>query len=158
MPLTLLPFVMLVIPLAEIAAFIVVGGQIGVWWTLALVLLTAIAGSLLLRIQGLGTLARIRSEIGAGRLPGRELVHGVMIVAAGVLLLTPGFVTDTMGLLLFVPAVRDAIWSFLRNRITMQTTGTGDARRPHDVDDPTIIDLDSEEYHQKGDGAPPRRR
>jgi UPF0716 protein FxsA len=100
-----IPFLLLVIPLAEIAAFVVIGGQIGVWATLGMVLLTAAIGSFLLRWQGVGLFNKINTEMRANRVPGRELVHGVMILVAGVLLLTPGFVTDSLGFLLFVPGV-----------------------------------------------------
>src|SRR5690606_20580036 len=99
---SLIPFLLLVVPLAEIAAFVVIGGQIGVWATLGMVLLTAILGSFLLRWQGVELFNRINAELRANRVPGRELVHGVMILVAGVLLLTPGFVTDSFGFLLFV--------------------------------------------------------
>ncbi|MDN2568608.1 FxsA family protein, partial [Aquibium sp. A9E412] len=119
MPFSLVPFLLLVIPLLEIAVFVMVGGAIGVLPTLALVVVTAIAGSILLRVQGFGVVDRIRRTMDAGRMPGRELVHGVMILVAGVLLLTPGFVTDTLGFLLFVPALRDMAWALLRDRIVV---------------------------------------
>ncbi len=100
---SLIPFLLLVVPLAEIAAFVVIGGQIGVWATLGMVLLTAIIGSILLRWQGVGLFNRINTELRANRVPGRELVHGVMILIAGVLLLTPGFVDRFAGLSAFRP-------------------------------------------------------
>ena len=65
------------------------------------------------------TLQRIQTEIKAGRVPGRELVHGVIIVAAGVLLLTPGLVTDVFGYLLFIPKVRDLVWRALSRRVVV---------------------------------------
>ena len=103
MPFALIPFLLLAIPILEIAVFILVGNAIGLWPTLGLVILTAVIGSILLKQQGLWTLARSQAEIGAGRVPGRDLVSGVMIAMAGVLLLTPGLVTDALGFLLFVP-------------------------------------------------------
>ncbi|MBW3099131.1 FxsA family protein [Pseudohoeflea coraliihabitans] len=125
MRLSLLPLVLIVIPIAEIATFILIGGEIGVFSTLGLILLTALVGSFLLRQQGLGILNRVRSETEAGHVPGRDLVHGAMILVAGVLLLTPGFVTDTMGFLLFVPAVRDWAWGHLKSRVVVMATGRG---------------------------------
>ena len=116
-----IPFLLLAVPLAEIAAFVVIGGQIGVWATLGMVLLTAIIGSFLLRWQGIGLFNRINAEVRANRVPGRELVHGVMILVAGVLLLTPGFVTDSLGFLLFVPGIRDLVWRFAKDRVVVQT-------------------------------------
>ena len=116
MPFSIIPFLLLVVPILEIATFIVVGGQIGVVATLGMILFTAVLGSILLRIQGFQVLNQLRAATDAGRVPGRELGHGVMILLAGVLLLTPGFVTDTAGFLLFVPFIRNAIWSFLAKR------------------------------------------
>lgn len=114
-----LPFLFLVIPVSEIAVFVLVGSKIGVLPTVALVIATAIAGSTLLRIQGLGALTRVQAALAEGRAPGKELVHGVMILLAGFLLLTPGFITDTLGLLMFIPAVRESAFAFLRKRINI---------------------------------------
>ena len=86
MPFSLIPFALLIIPLLEIGVFIAVGSQIGVFATLGMVVLTAIIGSILLRVQGFGLLTRMRSEIDQNRVPGRDLVHGVMILVAGILL------------------------------------------------------------------------
>ena len=87
----LIPIALIALPLLEIATFVAVGSQIGVLATVGLVILTTVLGGALLRIQGFGVLGRIREEVEAGRTPGRELAHGVMIVLAGVLLLLPGF-------------------------------------------------------------------
>lgn len=97
------------VPLLEIAVFVAVGGEIGLWPTLGAVVATALAGSVLLRVQGLSTLYRAREHLGRGELPVRELFDGVCLVFAGALLLTPGFVTDGAGLLLFLPPFRAAI-------------------------------------------------
>ena len=151
---SLIPFALIVIPIAEIAAFITIGGEIGVLPTLGLVLVTAVIGTALLRWQGIGILNRIRAETDAGRVPGRDLVHGAMILVAGVLLLTPGFVTDTMGFLLFVPAIRDAAWKFLRTRVTVvasSTTFTGGGRgpqRPGPGGRGPVVDLDADDYSE----------
>ncbi len=143
-----IPFVLLALPLAEITVFVLVGGQIGVLATIGLVLATAVAGAILLRIQGFGVMERIRRTLEAEQIPGRELVHGVMIMIAGVLLLTPGFVTDTCGFLLFVPAIRDIGWRFVRDRIVVQTAhASGSGQRPGQGSSggPTI-DLDEEDF------------
>jgi UPF0716 protein FxsA len=102
----LLLILFLGVPALEIAVFITVGGWLGIWPTLALTLLTAIAGSALLRQQGLQTLMRARDSLDRGVLPLAQVFEGVFLLLAGVLLLTPGFVTDTVGLALFVPAFR----------------------------------------------------
>lgn len=97
------------VPLLEIAVFIQIGGLIGLWPTLGLVVLTAILGTWQLRLQGLATLGRAREQIDRGALPARELFDGACLLVAGALLLTPGFVTDTVGFLLFLPPVRDLL-------------------------------------------------
>jgi len=94
------------VPILEIAVFIQAGKLIGLWPTLGIVLLTAILGSWQLRVQGLTTLARARAELDRGALPTRELFDGACLLIAGALLLTPGFVTDAVGFLLFIPPVR----------------------------------------------------
>ena len=97
------------VPLIEIGVFIQIGGLIGLWPTLAVVVLTAVIGTALLRQQGLATLARARAHMDRGVLPARELFDGLCLLFAGALLLTPGFVTDAVGFLLFVPPLRDAL-------------------------------------------------
>ncbi len=101
--------VMIGVPIVEIAVFIEVGGRLGLWPTLATVILTAMAGTALLRQQGLATLQRVRESLEANRFPMAEVFDGLCLLVAGALLLTPGFVTDAAGLLLFVPAVRVAL-------------------------------------------------
>jgi UPF0716 protein FxsA len=105
------------VPILEIAVFIKVGGLIGLWPTLAIVVLTAVAGTWALRAQGLATLARARTQIDRGELPTRELFDGACLLIAGALLLTPGFVTDFLGFLLFLPPVRDILRNLLAQHI-----------------------------------------
>ncbi|MEX3010835.1 FxsA family protein [Hoeflea sp. TYP-13] len=158
MPFSIVPLLLLIVPMAEIAAFVIVGREIGVLWTLALIFVTAVLGSILLRVQGFGLINKIRRETEAGRVPGRELVHGVMILIAGVLLLTPGFITDTIGFLLFVPAIRDAGWTLIKNKIsvvstagfTQHSSGPG----PKRSDAPTI-DLDEQDFERDPDPNSP---
>lgn len=152
-----IPFLLLIIPLAEIAAFVVIGGQIGVWATLGMVLLTAAVGSFLLRWQGIGLFNKINTEMRANRVPGRELVHGVMILVAGVLLLTPGFVTDSIGFLLFVPAIRDLVWRLVKDRIVVQTmsTRTGSGRESSARGGDGVVDLGEDEFKRQTDRSSP---
>ncbi|WP_157014443.1 FxsA family protein [Mesorhizobium xinjiangense] len=159
-PLPFLFLLFIIIPLLEIAAFVLIGGEIGVFATLALVFATAIAGSVLLRYQGFGILTRIRRELDGGRVPQRELIHGAMILLAGLMLLLPGFVTDAFGLLLFVPAVRDAVWRFLSSRIRIVTNVNTDGYRgsPFEPDDDGVVDLDESEYsHDERSDSPWKR-
>lgn len=159
MPFSIIPFLLLAIPIAEIAVFIAVGGQIGILWTFALILFTAVLGSILLRVQGFQILSRLREETNAGRIPGKELGHGAMILVAGVLLLTPGFVTDTMGFLLFFPPFRTFIWSLVASKVRFVGPAGGDfgpfseqGGRNHHRDD-GIVDLERDEY-KSGDPNP----
>lgn len=160
MPFSIIPFLLLAVPIAEIAVFILVGGQIGVLWTFALILLTAVLGSILLRVQGFQILNRLREETNAGRVPGRELGDGAMILVAGVLLLTPGFVTDALGFLLFFPPFRTLIWSFLASRIRIidpQELRNSPFNRPGGRPgnrDEGIVDLDPEEFSDLDDREP----
>lgn len=94
------------VPLIEIYLFIQVGGLIGVWPTIGLVILTAVIGTAMLRHQGMATLARARAELQEDRLPVREIFNGFCLLAGGMLLLTPGFLTDALGFALLLPPAR----------------------------------------------------
>ena len=155
LPFSLIPFLFLAVPLTEITVFVLVGSKIGVLPTIGLVILTAVAGSVLLRWQGFNALARIQRELAAHRVPGKEMVQGVMVLLAGFLLLTPGFVTDTLGLLLFIPAVRDAVWRFLSSRVNVQTFGTGFTHSGAGRPEPGVVDLDEDEYQREGNPDSP---
>lgn len=144
----------LVVPIVEIAVFIQVGGVIGVWPTIALTLLTAAVGAALLRFEGLATLARARVTLAAGEPPVAEMLDGMCILVAGALLLTPGFVTDAIGLTLFIPAVRRwvrrALWRGFERSGHIHVWGAG-PRGPNGSGSPTI----EGEWHEV-DGAPDR--
>ncbi|MDP6688427.1 MAG: FxsA family protein [Alphaproteobacteria bacterium] len=115
------------IPLIEIAVFIEVGGYIGLWWTLAVVVGTALAGTHMLRRQGLATLRRAQENMAQGRMPLREVFDGLCLLIAGALLLTPGFVTDLAGALLLMPPVRLLLGQLVARHIvaTGQFTSAG---------------------------------
>ncbi|MBP0617267.1 FxsA family protein [Jiella mangrovi] len=160
MPFAIIPFLLLAIPVMEIAVFIVVGNLIGLWPTLGLVVLTAVIGSFLLRRQGIGTLKRIQAETSAGRVPGRELVDGVMIMAAGILLLTPGLVSDTIGFLLFVPGIRSWIRRSLSEKVVVMAksgTSRGFGATPERASrtQPDVVDLSGEDYRRRPDPSSP---
>jgi UPF0716 protein FxsA len=149
--------ILLALPLIEIAAFVVVGSKIGVLATIGLVILASVAGSVLLRIQGFGAMQRIRTELAAGRDPGRELAHGFVILVAGILLLIPGFVTDVIGILLFIPPVRDLAWRFIKRRMVVTSFGAGFGNfRTGRYRGPTI-DLDAEDFSSTPDPKSPWR-
>jgi UPF0716 protein FxsA len=115
-PAPLLVIAFVAVPLAEIALFLAVGRRIGVLPTLVIVLATAVIGASLVSRQGRGELARARTTLMAGAFPSAELAHGAMILLAGALLLTPGFITDTAGFLLLVPPVRERVRAWLARR------------------------------------------
>ena len=143
-------------PIVEIFVFLQVGGVIGVWPTISIVILTAMLGTALLRHQGLKTLQRFQDSLNQNVLPVAEVFDGLCLLVAGALLLTPGFVTDTIGFLLFVPPIRRAvqrgIGSYLRNsgRIHVVHGGPGGWERGPGPDrgrrpDGTIIEGEYEE-------------
>ena len=97
------------VPIVEIAVFIEVGGWLGLWPTIAVIVGTAMAGTAMLRHQGLSVLARAQQSLARQELPVAEIVDGVCLLLAGALLLTPGFVTDALGFVLMVPGLRHAL-------------------------------------------------
>lgn len=102
----ILLFIFIAVPVIEIGLFIQVGGAIGLLPTLAVVVVTAVIGTYLLRQQGLNIVMKVQSELATGQMPVKNLIHGAFIVVAGLLLLTPGFFTDFIGFSLFIPQVR----------------------------------------------------
>ncbi|MCF8482976.1 MAG: FxsA family protein [Rhodospirillum sp.] len=135
------------IPILEIALFIRVGELIGLWPTIATVILTAMAGTALLRHQGLATLAKARTNLDAGTLPVKEIFDGACLLVGGVLLLTPGFVTDIMGLALLMPPIREILRRFLSTRIKTQVHVSGSGMRS---------DMGGDGGSASGGGAGPR--
>lgn len=117
--------IFIVVPIIEIGLFVFLGGLIGFWSTMTMIVITAILGSFLLRAQGLSALAKIQNQIAHAGLPGTELAHAAMILVAGVLLLTPGFFTDALGFLLFVPAFRSWAFARIKSQIMANVTVSG---------------------------------
>ncbi|KPQ22460.1 MAG: UPF0716 protein FxsA [Rhodobacteraceae bacterium HLUCCA24] len=136
------------VPLIEIALFIQVGGLIGLWPTLAIVIATAVAGTWALRSQGRATVEDLRRRFDTLADPTEPLAHGAMILFAGALLLTPGFFTDTVGLLLMIPTVRSAVMRWFAKRVEVHRFEMGQRpagpRRPQDMRRPhnDVIDGD----------------
>ena len=118
-------FAFLAVPLIEIALFIQVGGWIGLWPTLLIVVLTAIAGTFLVRSQGAQAIGRLRQSFNELNDPTEPLAHGAMILFSGALLLTPGFFTDAVGFALLVPGVRSFIIREMKKRIEVKSVVTG---------------------------------
>ena len=105
------------IPLIELALLIKIGTYIGVMPTISLVILTGVIGAILAKTQGLQALRKIQNDVSDGILPTLQLFDGVLILAGGLLLLTPGFITDTLGLLALIPFSRKWIKRVLRKKI-----------------------------------------
>lgn len=152
----LLLLVLVGVPLIEIAVFIQVGGIIGLWPTIAVVVLTAVIGAALLRQQGSATLTRAQREMAEHRIPVRELFDAVCLLLAGALLLTPGFVTDLAGFALLVPLVRRTLgmrlWRLVQRHADFRAGG-GFETGP--TGSPPVIDGDFQEL-DPGRGDEPR--
>ncbi|HET6551501.1 MAG TPA: FxsA family protein [Solirubrobacter sp.] len=147
MPL-LLVVLFIVVPIAELALLIQVGQLIGVWWTIAALIADAVLGSVLLRSQGRAAWRRFNGALAEGRIPHREVVDGVLVIFGGVLLLTPGFITDIFGLLFLFPPTRVLMRRLLIRRGALRLVGAmpGTASPPNgrvqsDIEG-TAVDID----------------
>ncbi|MGE8105700.1 FxsA family protein [Allorhizobium sp. NPDC080224] len=153
-----LPLVLfLIAPLVEIASFILVGQAIGVLPTLGLIILAAFAGVILLRYQGAGILRRLQSEAQRGMDPGRELVRGALLVVAAFLLIVPGFFGDIIGILLFLPFVRDLAWRLIKPRLIVRSSFSDAGFRTSRPSDENVVDLGDDEYQREPDRNSPWR-
>lgn len=140
------------IPLIEIALFVQVGGIIGLWPTLAIVIITAVVGTWLVKSQGNLALNNLRGSFSRLDDPTEPLAHGAMILIAGALLLTPGFFTDAIGFALLMPPIRSAVFAYMRKRITVQNfemgaggprqSGPGRQSQPENVIDGEFHEVD----------------
>ena len=120
----ILLLVFLVVPIVELVVIIKVGTAIGVLYTVGLLLLSSIVGSWLMRREGLGVLRRMQAAVAAGRVPGKEMADGFLILLGGALMVAPGFITDILGMLLLLPPVRAVVRAVVRRRIAARVIGT----------------------------------
>ncbi|MEM9575628.1 MAG: FxsA family protein [Pseudomonadota bacterium] len=149
----------LAIPLIEIALFIQIGGAIGLGWTLATVVVTAILGTVLVRNQGALALGQLRSSFDQMQDPTEPLAHGAMILFSGALLLTPGFFTDAVGFLLLVPGVRAAAFRAIKARVKVQSFSTGQGpQQAHRPSGPARGDVIDGEYSEVTTDRDPGRK
>ena len=118
-----------IIPIIEIYLLIEIGSMFGALMAVTLVILTGFLGAFLARMQGLQTLYRIQESLREGRMPSGELLDALLIVIAGLVLLTPGFLTDSAGFLLLIPATRNSIKYWLRRQIKLRYK----SNRPEDI-------------------------
>ena len=112
----ILAILFLVVPIVEIYLIIQVGSALGVTETIGLLILISVVGAWLVRHEGLGILARLQGALERGELPTNELIDGLLVLIAGVLMLTPGFFTDGVGLLFLLPPTRVIVRSLLKRR------------------------------------------
>ena len=124
------------VPIIEIGLFIELGGFLGLWPTLAIVVATALLGSYLLRQQGLSTLEELRRTAETGQSPAGPMAHGALILVAGLLLLTPGFFTDSVGFLLMVPPLRSVLirWVAARAQMKIYAAAANSQQAPDIID------------------------
>lgn len=122
-----LALLFVVVPLLELVLLVRLGQLMGLWPTLALVVVTGLVGAALARAQGVRALARVQGEMAAGRMPGQSLLDGLAILVGGAFLLTPGLLTDVAGFLLLLPPTRR--WIQRRMRASLeQRVARGDLR------------------------------
>jgi|SRR3954447_22578211 UPF0716 protein FxsA len=122
MPLLALIVVFIVVPLAELYVIIQVGQAIGALPTIAILLLDSVLGSMLLRAQGRAVWRRFNEALAAGRMPHREVVDGVLVIFGGAFLITPGFITDVVGVVLLLPPTRALVRAWLARRLARRVS------------------------------------
>jgi len=137
--------IFILVPILELSLLLRIGSKIGFEATLAIILLTAFIGAILTRTQGSKALSSFRNALAAGKLPHREALDGLLILLAGAVLLTPGFLTDTAGfLLLFAPtraAIRTRLSTYLKKRIQIIPPGTQQDPSGKQTGDTDFIDV-----------------
>jgi UPF0716 protein FxsA len=138
MPLAVLVLVFIVVPILELYVILKVGDAIGAVPTILLLVADSLLGSWLLRQQGRSVWARFNETLAAGRMPHREVLDGVLVIFGGAFLITPGFITDIVGIVLLIPPsrslVRRIVARRLGRRVAIGVTGAGTQRRPPDFD------------------------
>jgi len=137
----------ILIPLIELFLFLTLGDAIGIQWTIAIIIITAIIGAALTKSQGRKAMERFQQATSEGRLPHQEAMDGVMILIAGAVLLTPGFLTDAVGFALLIPPVRAVLRSQFGQRlkdkiqIVPSAAPTSSPKNPSPLDNGKVIDV-----------------
>ena len=134
MPLWILALLFVAVPLAELYVILKVGDTIGIWWTILLLVADSLLGSWLLRSQGRAVWRRFNEILAQGRVPHREVVDGVLVIFGGAFLITPGFLTDIVGLLLLLPPTRAIARRMLMRRMGGGAVAGARPRRDFDVE------------------------
>jgi UPF0716 protein FxsA len=141
----------ILVPILEMVVLINVGQSIGILWTVILVLLTAFVGINILRQQGLSTLSRANWRIRSGQLPAQEILEGILLAVGGALLLTPGFITDTVGFICLLPWSRQWLLRGLLGRFQIFQTGAKFRDHAHMSKDQQKTTIIEGEYEQRKD-------
>ena len=156
----LLVVLFIVVPIAELVVLIQIGELIGVWWTVALLVADAVLGSILARSQGRTAWQRFNDAVAAGRMPGREAIDGALVLFGAALLLTPGFLSDILGIALLLPPTRAVVRRILVRRFAARMVASMGAppvspgrtgarpRQPYDVEG-TAIDTEPERLDRR---------
>lgn len=133
-----------VLPYLEIVAFTVLGGAIGIFPTLFLILFTGMVGAAMAKQGGIESWQRIQRTMREGKDPSKEMINGLLLLVAGIALIIPGFITDIIGLLLLLPFVRELVIEHLAKRWHVSSIVTP-PRQEESNDDPEIIDVNAKE-------------
>ena len=141
----------IVVPILELIFIIQVGQAVGVWNTVSLLILDSLVGAWLVKHQGLGLLRRSRERLQNGEMPSDEIFSGIVILFAGALMLTPGFLTDAVGLVMLIPPIRVGVLAAIRRRLRSRITTTSttlnppswDQERPSDDEERPLGDNDN---------------
>ncbi|WP_082014242.1 MULTISPECIES: FxsA family protein [unclassified Shewanella] len=144
MPFLIMLIIFVLIPVVELSVLIRVGEVLGSWNTVALVILTAVVGVSLVRSQGVSTLMSVQKKLAVGEAPGQEIVEGMMLAMAGILLLIPGFVTDLIGLILLTPITRAPLARYFYQRMQLKVVTGAQFRAGANPFEPP---------HQRGQGG-----
>jgi UPF0716 protein FxsA len=141
-----LALLFVLLPLLELAILVEVGRRVGTIPTVALVVVTGVAGAWLAKREGLAALARIRADLHEGRMPGPAIVDGVIILLAGLVLITPGLLTDVLGFLCLIPAtrrvIRAQVWRILTRAVEQGRADIHVSYGGPPYRDPDVIDHD----------------
>lgn len=161
----LLVLAFIVVPLVELAIIIQVGQAIGLLWTIALLVVDSVVGAWLVRREGTRAWSRFRSALNEGRVPTDEVLEGALVLFGGALMLTPGFASDALGLLLMIPPARALIAKALKRRLgarfSVSTMSAGGAtrRKRDEVVDVEVINVKRDAAKRNGEirGSPDTR-
>lgn len=148
LPVLLLAFI--AVPIIELAVILRVGSYLGAWPTIVILVADSVAGAVLVRHEGRRAWEAFRTALSEARWPGDEVTQGALVLIGGALLLTPGFVTDVVGLLAVIPPTRTLASRLIRRRLTPEPfRGPGPAERPGDTIDVEVVSIDRQDHDER---------